>query len=89
MIVYYRLPGFIASVTLSVYLYLVLLLFDLMNGVLTLPGIAAIILGVGMAVDANIITYERIKEEIRVGKPIIRHSRQEINPLSLRFLMPT
>lgn len=70
MIVYYRLPGFIASVTLSVYLYLVLLLFELMNGVLTLPGIAAIILGVGMAVDANIITYERIKEEIRVGKPI-------------------
>lgn len=70
MIVYYRLPGFIATVTLSVYLYLVLLLFELMNGVLTLPGIAAIILGVGMAVDANIITYERIKEEIRVGKPI-------------------
>ncbi|MBV6683952.1 protein translocase subunit SecDF [Rossellomorea sp. RS05] len=70
MIVYYRLPGFVATVTLSVYMYLVLLLFELMNGVLTLPGIAAIILGVGMAVDANIITYERIKEEIRVGKPI-------------------
>jgi protein-export membrane protein SecD/preprotein translocase SecF subunit len=70
MIVYYRFPGVIATITLSVYLYLVLLIFDLMNGVLTLPGIAAIILGVGMAVDANIITYERIKEEMRVGKPI-------------------
>ncbi len=70
MIAYYRFPGLIATITLSVYLYLVLLIFDLMNGVLTLPGIAAIILGVGMAVDANIITYERIKEEMRVGKPI-------------------
>jgi protein-export membrane protein SecD/preprotein translocase SecF subunit len=70
MIAYYRFPGLIATITLSVYIYLVLLIFDLMNGVLTLPGIAAVILGVGMAVDANIITYERIKEEMRVGKPI-------------------
>jgi protein-export membrane protein SecD/preprotein translocase SecF subunit len=70
MIAYYRFPGFIATITLSVYIYLVLLIFDMMNGVLTLPGIAAIILGVGMAVDANIITYERIKEEMKVGKPI-------------------
>lgn len=70
MIFYYRFPGFIATVTLSIYIYLVLLIFDWMNGVLTLPGIAAIILGVGMAVDANIITYERIREEIKVGKSI-------------------
>ncbi|MCD4838676.1 protein translocase subunit SecDF [Neobacillus sedimentimangrovi] len=70
MLVYYRFPGFIATVTLSIYIYLVLLIFDWMNGVLTLPGIAALILGVGMAVDANIITYERIKEEIKVGKSI-------------------
>jgi protein-export membrane protein SecD/preprotein translocase SecF subunit len=70
MLVYYRFPGFIATVTLSVYIYLVLLVFDWMNGVLTLPGIAALILGVGMAVDANIITYERIREEIKVGKSI-------------------
>ena len=41
-----------------------------MNGVLTLPGIAALILGLGMAVDANVITYERIKEEIKVGRPL-------------------
>jgi protein-export membrane protein SecD/preprotein translocase SecF subunit len=70
MLVYYRFPGFIAIITLSIYIYLVLLVFDWMNGVLTLPGIAALILGVGMAVDANIITYERIREEIKVGKSI-------------------
>lgn len=70
MIAYYRFPGFIATITLSVYIYLILLVFDWMNGVLTLPGIAALILGVGMAVDANILTYERIKEEIKVGKSI-------------------
>lgn len=70
MIAYYRLPGFIATITLSIYIYLILLIFDLMNGVLTLPGIAALILGVGMAVDANILTYERLKEEIKVGRSI-------------------
>lgn len=70
MIVYYRLPGLVATVTLSVYIYLILLVFDLMGAVLTLPGIAALILGVGMAVDANIITYERIKEEMKVGRSL-------------------
>lgn len=71
MLVFYRFPGLIASITLSVFVYLNLLVFDWMNAVLTLPGIAALILGVGMAVDANIITYERIKEEIRSGKSIL------------------
>lgn len=70
MIFYYRFPGFIASITLSVYIYLILLIFTLMQGVLTLPGIAALILGVGMAVDANILTYERLKEEIRLGRSL-------------------
>ncbi|OEH91494.1 protein translocase subunit SecDF [Bacillus solimangrovi] len=71
MLFYYRLPGFIAVITLSVYIFLILQVFDWMNGVLTLPGIAAIILGVGMAVDANIITYERLKEELKVGKSVM------------------
>ncbi|MBO8155963.1 MAG: protein translocase subunit SecDF [Bacillaceae bacterium] len=71
MIIYYRFPGVIASITLSIYIYLILLVFNLMNGVLTLPGIAALVLGVGMAVDANIITYERIKEEIKAGKTVL------------------
>jgi len=70
MIIVYRLPGFIATVTLSTYIYLILVVFDWMNAVLTLPGIAALILGVGMAVDANIITYERIKEEMKLGKSL-------------------
>jgi SecD/SecF fusion protein len=70
MLAYYRFPGFIAVITLSLYIYLILLIFDWMNGVLTLPGIAALILGVGMAVDANIITYERIKEELKVGRTV-------------------
>ncbi|KAB8134766.1 protein translocase subunit SecDF [Gracilibacillus oryzae] len=70
MIFYYRFPGIIATITLSIYIYLVLLVFQLMNGVLTLPGIAALVLGVGMAVDANIITYERIKEELKEGKSV-------------------
>ncbi|MFC4320912.1 protein translocase subunit SecDF [Litchfieldia salsa] len=71
MLLAYRLPGAIAIVTLSVYIYLILLVFDWMNGVLTLPGIAALILGVGMAVDANIITYERIREELKLGKTVM------------------
>ncbi|MDN3438166.1 protein translocase subunit SecDF [Planococcus sp. APC 3900] len=70
MLVYYRLPGMVAVVTLSTYVYLILLVFEWIGGVLTLPGIAAIMLGVGMAVDANIITYERIREEMRVGKSV-------------------
>lgn len=71
MVIYYRFMGMIAVLTLSFYIYLVLLIFNWMNAVLTLPGIAALILGVGMAVDANIITYERIKDELRSGKTIM------------------
>ncbi len=70
MVLFYRLPGMIAVVTLSTYIYIILQVFDWMNGVLTLPGIAALILGVGMAVDANIITYERIKEELKLGRTV-------------------
>lgn len=70
MLVYYRVPGFVAVITLSIYIFLILVVFTLINGVLTLPGIAALLLGVGMAVDANILTYERIKEELRVGSSI-------------------
>lgn len=75
MLVFYRLPGFIAIVTLVTYMYLVLLFMVLMGATLTLPGIAAFILGVGMAVDANIITYERIKEELRSGKTLLSSFR--------------
>ena len=70
MLFYYRLPGFVAVITLSVYIFLILCVFTAINGVLTLPGIAALMLGVGMAVDANILTYERVREELRVGKSV-------------------
>lgn len=68
MILFYRVPGIVASITLIVYVFVTIYGFNLINGVLTLPGIAALILGVGMAVDANIILYERIKEELRIGR---------------------
>ncbi|MFP7169623.1 protein translocase subunit SecDF [Terribacillus halophilus] len=70
MIVYYRLPGLIASITLALFAYLNIVVFYLLHVVLTLPGIAALILGIGMAVDANIITYERIKDELKAGKSL-------------------
>lgn len=70
MIGYYRLPGLVAVITLVTYGYLVLLVFSLLHVTLTLPGIAAFILGVGMAVDANILMYERIKDEMRHGKSV-------------------
>ncbi|MGN7380647.1 protein translocase subunit SecD [Paenibacillus sp. SAFN-117] len=75
MIIFYRVPGIIASVTLITFSWLLLLVFVLMNATLTLPGIAAFVLGVGMAVDANIITYERIKEELRSGKSVLSSLR--------------
>lgn len=68
--IYYRAPGLVACFTLITYTWLLILLFVLLNATLTLPGIAAFVLGIGMAVDANIITFERIKEEIRSGKSI-------------------
>ncbi|GAA0601678.1 protein translocase subunit SecDF [Virgibacillus siamensis] len=71
MMIVYRFPGVIAAINLTIYIYLILLFFELMNGVLTLQGIAALILGVGMAVDANVITFERIKEELREGKSVL------------------
>ncbi|WP_409301892.1 protein translocase subunit SecDF [Peribacillus sp. SCS-155] len=70
MMIYYRFPGVIAVLTLIIYLFLTLLVFDWMNAVMTLPGVAALILGVGMAVDANIITYERIKDELKLGRSV-------------------
>ena len=70
MLVIYRVPGFVASVMMVAYVYITIVFFNMISGVLTLPGIAALILGVGMAVDANIIMYERIKEEVRAGYPL-------------------
>lgn len=70
MILYYRVPGFIACMSLSVYILLVLYIFALVGVTLTLPGIAAFLLTVGMAVDANVLIFERIKEEFGNGRSI-------------------
>jgi len=70
MILYYRLPGVLAAAALVVYTSLVLLVFKLWPVTLTLSGIAAFILSVGMAVDANILIFERMKEELRRGRSL-------------------
>ncbi len=70
LILLYRFSGFIASVALTLYTMLSFLVFYLIEGVLTLPGIAAMLLGIGMAVDASIISYERIKDQLKMGKDL-------------------
>lgn len=66
----YKFSGFIASIGLILYTFISFLLFYLIGGVLTLPGIAAMILGIGMAVDSCIICFERIKENLLIGKSL-------------------
>lgn len=70
MALYYGLPGFLADIALGLYLLLVLAALVALQATLTLPGIAGIILSVGMAVDANVIIYEKVKEELRAGKTL-------------------
>lgn len=70
MIFFYRISGFISSICLLAYTILVFVLFNLIDGVLTLTGIAALILGIGMAIDSSIITLEKIKEELSNGKKL-------------------
>ena len=70
MVAYYRLPGLLADVALVMYCFLLMGAIKLVNQVLTLPGILAVIISIGMAVDANIIIFERLKEEIRTGKTL-------------------
>ena len=70
MVLYYRLPGFLADLALGIYITIVLAILSLIHATLTLPGIAGLLLSIGMAVDANIIIFERIKEEFRTKKTI-------------------
>ncbi len=67
MTLYYRVPGIIASIALTLYVTLVLLVFVEIGATLTLPGIAGFLLTIGMAVDANVLIFERIREELRNG----------------------
>ena len=70
MIAYYRLPGVVAALALVFYTLVVYAIFRLIHVTLTLAGVAAFILSIGMAVDANILIFERMKEEIRAGKTL-------------------
>ena len=70
MLIYYRMSGFVADVTLLLYIVLTMFCMKMLNATLTLPGIAGIILSMGMAVDANVLIFERFKEELRAGKTL-------------------
>ena len=70
MIIVYALPGLVAAISLAIYTGLELLMLNAFDLTLTLPGIAGIILSIGMAVDANVIIYARIREEIAAGKSV-------------------
>lgn len=72
MILYYGWLGFVASISLIIYAILTIALYKVLGVVLTLPGIAGLILTIGMAVDSNILIFERMKEELRAGHPYAR-----------------
>jgi preprotein translocase subunit SecD/SecD/SecF fusion protein len=71
MLIYYRFPGVIADISLITYVVLLAGLVSALRATLTLPGIAALIMSVGMAVDGNVIIFERVKEELRKGKSLM------------------
>ena len=70
LIFIYHFAGVVSSISMLIYTFLVFLTFWIVGGVLTLPGIAALILGIGMAVDSNVITFARIKDELYKGKSL-------------------
>ena len=80
MLIHYRLPGVVASFALLYYAIIVLALFRLIPVTLTLAGIAGFVLSVGMAVDANILIFERTKEELRVGQVAAAGDRGGLRP---------
>jgi preprotein translocase subunit SecD len=71
MIVFYRMPGVVATIALALYVVYMMGYLSLMNATLTLPGIAGFLLSIGMAIDGNIIIFERLKEELRWGKTLV------------------
>jgi preprotein translocase subunit SecD len=72
MVIYYRLPGVVADLALVIYAVLNFAVFALVPVTLTLPGIAGFILSIGMAVDANVLIFERTREELQAGKSLYR-----------------
>ena len=77
MLVVYRLPGLVADIALCIYMLIVFYALALVPGVqLTLPGIAGIVLGIGMAVDGNVIIFERFREELKAGRSVAMASKR-------------
>lgn len=76
MLLRYRLCGVVADIALTIYVLIVVLLLALTGAQLTLPGVAGIILGIGMAVDANVVIFERIREEVHAGRPLMSAIRK-------------
>ena len=72
MIIFYRLPGFLSGIALSIFGVIVFGTLNYFGAVLTFPGIAGFILSLGMAVDANVIIFERIKEELNAGQSLVK-----------------
>ncbi|MEA5462347.1 protein translocase subunit SecD [Leptothoe sp. PORK10 BA2] len=72
MAVYYRLPGILADVALMIYALITWAVYNILGVTMTLPGIAGFILSIGMAVDANVLIFERTREELRAGKTLYR-----------------
>ena len=70
MLIYYKFAGFVADIALILNLVILMAAMSLLHATLTLPGIAGIILTIGMAVDANVLIYERIREELRAGRTV-------------------
>ncbi|NVK01446.1 MAG: protein translocase subunit SecD [Oceanospirillaceae bacterium] len=70
MLVYYKVFGLVANIALTLNLVLLVAVMSILSATLTLPGIAGIVLTVGMAVDANVLIFERIKEELKIGMPV-------------------
>lgn len=89
MIFYYGGGGIVAVIALLANIFFLLGCLSSIGTVLTLPGIAGIVLTIGMAVDANVIIYERIKEELRLGKSLKTPSLTDLSILFLRSLMQT
>ena len=86
LVLVYHFAGIISSVAMILYTFLVFAVFWLIGGVLTLPGIAALVLGIGMAVDANVITFSRIKDELYKGKSL-EHAFKEGTKSSLSAIL--
>ena len=92
MAIYYRAFGLIANVALLSNLVFIVAMLSILGASLTLPGIAGIVLTVGMAVDANVLIFERIREELAAGSPpqrrLIRVTRRRCRRLPMRTSRP-